>query len=155
MEAQLNASEKLPVTAEATMPVPHGQLSSTVAPAVSAPVKNSFVAAAAPVVAQSFSVTLPATMQVKRTQRPGFAFITCAAVMLMAELIPPGKPLATFTGLTIVAGMCYLLLEMKNAGYGVEVVLNVHHLPAVGVLLSRGTKPTNPRPRDGYISAGD
>src|SRR6202046_415180 len=86
------------------MPAPHGHVSGITVPALSALnsfVKNWFAAAPAPVVAQSFSVkepALPGAMQIKVAQIPRAALMTCAAVILIALLTPPGNPGATFTG---------------------------------------------------------
>src|ERR1700727_1358439 len=107
------------------MPAATGHVSGITCPALSALnsfEKNSFVAAAAPVVAQSFKTTLPAlpgAMQIKVAQIPRAALMTCAAVMLIALLTPPGNPGATFTGPMAVAGICDSLCY-KSAGTAVN-----------------------------------
>jgi hypothetical protein len=115
---QLNAIEKTPAvgTEETTMPAAHGHRSGITCPAASAEkslAKISLVVAAPPTVAKSLSTMLPAppgATQISVAQIPGAAFITCAAVILIALLTPPGSPGEEEIGPTSVAGIQFPLV---------------------------------------------
>jgi hypothetical protein len=67
------------VRAETQIPAAQGQSSGRICPAVSDPDQISFVAAAPPVVAESFNVTEPAVMHTTFASTPGAFFNTPVA----------------------------------------------------------------------------
>lgn len=107
---QVKEIENVPVTTDdTTMPVEQGQYNGNTCPTVIEPVQIWLAMLAEPVVAQSFSVMLPATWHTTLHRMPEEADSTCAAVTCKAASMPPGSPGVTpWIGPTMATAQSYV-----------------------------------------------